>query len=69
MVSKVARYLDSGSTGAWRNMICITADDEDANTHMLDAEGLSSILDSYYPTFNIDKIYLDAFRQITSTSI
>jgi hypothetical protein len=68
MVSKVARYLDSGSTGAWRNMICITADDEDANTHMLDAEGLSSILDSYYPTFNIDKIYLDAFRQITSVN-
>jgi len=68
MVSKVARYLDAGSTGAWRNMICITADDEDSNTHMLDAEGLSSLLDSDYPAFNIDKIYLDAFRQITSVN-
>ena len=68
MVSKVARYLNASSTGAWRNMICISADDEDANTHMLDAEGLSSLLDSDYPTFNIDKIYLDAFRQITSVN-
>ena len=68
MVSKVARYMNASSTGAWRNMICITADDEDGNAHMLDAEGLSSLLDSDYPTFNIDKIYLDAFRQITSVN-
>jgi len=68
MVSKVAKYLDSGSTGAWRNIICLTADDEDGNTHMLDAEGLASSLDSDNPTFNIDKIYLDAFRQITSAN-
>jgi hypothetical protein len=68
MVSKVAMYLGSGSTGDWRNIICISADDEDGNTHMLDAESLSSLLDSDWPTFNVDKIYLDAFRQITSVN-
>jgi hypothetical protein len=68
MVSKVADYLNPKSSGAWRNIIAILADDEDGNTHMLDAEGLSSFLDSNCPTFNIDKIYLDAFRQITSVN-
>jgi hypothetical protein len=66
MVSKVKKYLSEASTGDWRNIICITADDEDGNTHMIDAEGLYSLLNSDYPSFNIDKIYLDAFKQVTS---
>jgi hypothetical protein len=66
MVSKVGRYLDAGSTGSWRNQICITADDGDGNTHLIDAEGLSSLLETDWPTFIVNKIYLDAFRQVSS---
>jgi hypothetical protein len=66
MVSKVKRYQSEAATGDWRNIICISADDEDGNTHMIDAEGLYSLLNSDYPSFNIDKIYLDAFKQVTS---
>jgi hypothetical protein len=66
IVRKIERYLDPSSMGKWRNVICIAADDEDGNTHMTDAEGLASIINSDYTTFNIDKIYLDAFRQQTS---
>jgi hypothetical protein len=68
MVSKVRKYLSAESTGAWKNIITISADDEDGNTHMLDAEGLYSLLNANYPDFNIDKIYLDAYRQITSVN-
>lgn len=68
MVSKVEKYLSAASTGDWRNIICISADDEDGNTHMIDAEGLYSLLNSSYPLFNIDKIYLDAFKQITTVT-
>jgi hypothetical protein len=68
MVSKIVRYLSTRSMGDWRNVICITADDEDGNAYMNDAEGLSSLLDTRYPAYNIDKIYLDAFRQVTSVS-
>jgi hypothetical protein len=68
MVSKVAKYLGNSGTGDWRNVITISADDEDGNTHMLDAEGLSSLLNKDWPTFNVDKIYLDAFRQVTSVN-
>ena len=68
MVSKVEEYIGDGNMGNWRNLITITADDEDANTHMIDAEGLSSLLISTYPDFNIDKIYLDAFKQVTTVN-
>jgi hypothetical protein len=46
----------------------MVADDEDGNSHMIDAEGLSSVIEDSVPAFNIDKIYLDAFRQVTSSS-
>jgi len=36
--AKITRYLDPANTGDWKNIICITADDEDGNTHMSDAE-------------------------------
>lgn len=68
MVSKVEKYLGAESIGNWRNMITIAADDEDGNTHMMDAEGLYSLLNTTYPDFNIDKIYLDAFKQVTSVN-
>jgi len=68
LIRKIVRYLDSSNTGDWKNIICITADDEDGNTHMSDAEGLSGLLRDSVPVFNIDKIYLDAFRQVTSVN-
>ncbi len=68
LVSKIKRYLDPGNQGDWKNIICITADDEDGNTHMSDAEGLSSLLRDSVQSFNVDKIYLDAFKQVTSVN-
>jgi hypothetical protein len=68
LVEKVGRYLSPESAGNWRNQICITADDGDGNTHLIDAEGLSSLLESDYPSFIVNKIYLDAFTQTNSVS-
>ena len=68
LVSKVIKYMSKDNQGSWKNVIAITADDEDGNTHMMDAEGLYSLLNTKYPSFNVDKIYLDAFRQVTSAN-
>ncbi len=68
MVEKIGRYLSPESKGSWRNQICITADDGDGNTHLIDAEGLSSLLEGEWPTFIVNKIYLDAFNQANSAS-
>ncbi len=68
VLSKIKKYLDPANMGEWKNIICLTADDEDANTHMIDAEGLAAVLKDSVPVYNIDKIYLDAFKQITSVN-
>jgi hypothetical protein len=68
MISKIRRYLDPANMGDWKNVICITADDEDGNEHMSDAEGLASLLHDSVPFINIEKIYLDAYQQVTSAN-
>jgi hypothetical protein len=68
VLSKVTRYIDPANMGDWRNVICLSADDEDGNTHMSDAEGLATVLKDSVPSANIDKIYLDAFTQVTTVN-
>ena len=54
--------------GDWKNIVCLAADDEDGNTHMSDAEGLAALLQDSVPFINIEKIYLDAYHQVTSAN-
>jgi hypothetical protein len=68
VISKSSRYIDPSNVGDWKNVITLVADDEDGNTHISDAEGLSSTLNNKVPVYNIDKLYLDAFRQNTSST-
>lgn len=68
MLTKIRRYLDPVNMGDWRNVICLTADDEDGNAHMSDAEGLEMVLKQKAPQYNVEKIYLDAFRQNTAVN-
>jgi len=50
----------------WRNTVCFIADDEDGNLHMSQSNELSIMVDTLYPWLNIDKIYLDAYQQVTT---
>jgi hypothetical protein len=68
IIRKIRRYMNSDNKGDWKNIICIVADDEDGNSHMTDAEGLSGFLKDTAPDFIMEKIYLDAFRQITTVN-
>ena len=68
VITKIKRYLDPANMGDWKNVVCLTADDEDGNTHMIDAEGLASVITDSVPAYNIDKIYLDAYPQMTTGS-
>lgn len=66
IVNKILHYHDADSYGSWRNTLTFIADDEDNNLHLNQSERLSDTLQKYYPAYNIDKIYLDAYEQ-TST--
>ena len=59
---------DAGNSGfgEWRNIVTFVADDEDSNTHLTQAQQLAAKVDTVYPVYNIEKIYLDAYVQ-TST--
>jgi hypothetical protein len=80
MVDKIINYAKNGiqsgnaidcnsaitGFGEWRNIVTFVADDEDGNTHFNQAEQLAAKVDTAYPWYNIDKIYLDAYQQVST---
>jgi hypothetical protein len=49
----------------WRNVIAIIADDEDGNIHFNQSEQIAGFMNNNHPVYNIEKVYLDAYEQIT----
>lgn len=53
--------------GDWRNQLCFVADDKDNNTHIRQAEDyLVPIVKANSPEYNLNKIYLDAYKRVTT---
>ena len=67
VVDKIINY-DSNPEGLgdWRNRVVFVADDEDNDIHRGDADGIAVDMGEAFPILNIDKIYLDAFNQIST---
>ncbi len=69
VVQKIISYSSSENAyGSWRNDFCCIADDEDGNLHFLQSEQISELVDTTDQNFNISKIYLDAYEQISDTN-
>jgi hypothetical protein len=68
VVNKILNYTsNSGSVmGDWRNVITFVADDADGNMHFDQAEDMVRFIDTTYSQYNIDKIYVDAFPQVST---
>ena len=68
-VDKVIAYSSLESYGDWRLNMCFVGDDNDEieTVHSLQAEQLADYIASYHPNINVDKIYLDAYEQESST--
>jgi hypothetical protein len=67
VVSKIKNYNQQKTMGNWRNVVTFIGDDEDYNTHMSQAENLAISVNKAYPGFFTDKIYLDAYTQISTS--
>lgn len=52
--------------GDWMNMLTFIADDEDGSDHAEQAESLAIKVDTNYNNYNLDKIYLDAYQQVST---
>lgn len=50
----------------WRNTVAFVGDDQDQNIHFNQIDSLARLVDRRYRNFNIDKIYLDATKQIST---
>ncbi|MCK5774923.1 MAG: type IX secretion system sortase PorU, partial [Bacteroidales bacterium] len=70
MVNKAKHYASNAPNvmADWRNVICFVADDEDGNLHLDQANDLSIIVDDIYPTANLDKIFVDAYQQESTSA-
>lgn len=68
VVDKLINYVNPQYDGDWKSIITFIGDDEDGNTHINQADDLATLVENNYPFFQIRKIYLDAYPQI-STSI
>jgi len=67
IVSKVIHYDTNEATlSDWRNRVLFIADDEDTNVHFRDADGIAESTRLNYPTLNLEKVYFDAYNQVTS---
>ncbi|MDC3103934.1 type IX secretion system sortase PorU [Flavobacteriales bacterium] len=68
-VDKVIAYSALESYGDWRLNMCFVGDDNDEveTVHSLQAEQLADYVATNYPEMNVDKIYLDAYQQESST--
>lgn len=65
-VDKVINYTSPASFGPWRNTQTFVADDEDFNLHFNDAEAITQAAAVTNPLFEQDKIYLDAYAQVST---
>ena len=68
-VDKLIRYDAPTSFGRWRNRLIYVADDADGGTYSRDAESLiSQYVESVEPAYNVSKLYLDLFPQVSVPS-
>jgi hypothetical protein len=69
VVDKIIRY-ESALTlqGSWQKEIVFVADDGDSNQHQDDADRLAESIDDNHSQFDVSKIYLDQFPQISRPS-
>ena len=63
IVDKILAYHTNTGLGPWHNELTFVADDEDNNLHLQDAEVITGAASTVAPVFNVDKIYLDAYKQ------
>jgi len=57
----------SKSLGDWRNKLCFVADDGNSNLHFSQVEkDISPLIEKIAPVYNINKIYIDAYKQIST---
>ena len=65
IVDKIINYNSTNSRGNWMQTITFLADDEDQNRHLQPSENMAKIIQQQSPEYNIKKIWMDAYEQVS----
>ncbi|MBT8326636.1 MAG: type IX secretion system sortase PorU, partial [Bacteroidia bacterium] len=65
IVDKILHYHSENSYGNWTQNLTFIGDDEDGNDHVGPSESMTQILRNQNPDYNINKIWLDAYEQVS----
>jgi hypothetical protein len=66
VVNKIIEYDSPSTMGTWRNSICFIGDDGDNNIHFTQSNQLANTVITRYPAFNVNKIFLDAYKKVST---
>jgi len=67
-VDKTISYMKNSTKGVWKNRLLYLADNADSNLHIQQADELATMVGNAHPEFMINKIYLGAYKQVTTIS-
>jgi len=68
VVNKISNYGKNEDKGSWKNQLCFLADDGDASLHAIQSDSIASATSRSYPSYQVDKIFLDAYKQESGAS-
>ncbi len=76
VVDKAITYMENKNKGAWKNKVCLVADDNEGsasspstfNRFFTYSEKISNIISSKNPGMEIKKLYFDAFTRVTGSN-
>ena len=71
-VAKIRKYIEEQSNGSWRQQITFLADERGdggfEKQHVEQAEVCSGIIEANHPQFHINKVYMDSYPKVTTSS-
>ncbi|MFZ4582620.1 MAG: type IX secretion system sortase PorU, partial [Paludibacter sp.] len=68
VVKKTIDYMKNTNMGKWKNQLCFLADDGDNALHMKQADSIANTISRNFKSYQVNKIYLDAYNQEISAS-
>ena len=75
VVTKIGEYMKNDQMGAWKNKICLLADDNEGKSSAISyhdfltyAESLSKVIASALPSVDQKKIYHDSYNRVVESS-
>jgi Peptidase family C25/Secretion system C-terminal sorting domain len=68
VVNKTIGYMNNTNKGNWKNQVCFLADDGDGALHMKQADSIAVSVSRLFPSYEVNKIYLDAYLQEVTAS-